>query len=75
MESATFRQWLAEQGCSFEQHKRGKGRGHAAVTVRRGELSSELPLIGSNKQLDHDTIERVRRELGLENVAVPGYPH
>lgn len=45
MESATFRRWLSEHGCTFEPGKdMVKTEGHAYVTVRRGG-----PPVGSSK--------------------------
>ena len=47
MESATFRNWLAERGCRFdyrEHHERGEG--HVMVTVHREERTSQAPLGG-----------------------------
>ena len=36
MESATFRKWLAERGCRFDQHEHEKrGEGQVIVTVHR----------------------------------------
>jgi hypothetical protein len=43
MENATFRKWLAEHGCRFDQHereKRGEGRG------RNAEVPLRIPLSG-----------------------------
>lgn len=74
MESATFRKWLAEHGCTFEKHQHAKGGGIASVTVRRGRRRSVLPLAGSRKRLDPEVIERIREDLGLTRVALPGRP-
>lgn len=74
MESATFRQWLAQHGCSFEQHEEKRHGGHAMVTVRRGSRRSALPLIGTKKRLDPAVIAQVRKDLGLEDVELPGRP-
>ena len=70
MESGTLRKWLAEHGCRFEQHERGEG-GHAVITVRRGSLRSELPLVGTRKRLDPEVVARIRRELDLMDVPLP----
>ena len=53
MESATFRRWLSERGCSFDAGKDTvRTQGHAYVTVRLGDRSAVLPDIetasGSN---------------------------
>lgn len=74
MESETFRKWLTQHGCTFEQHERGHGKGHAIVAIRRGDRHSEMPLVGSKKAIPHDVVERVRADLGLEHVELPGYP-
>ena len=66
MESATLRKWLAEQGCSFEQHERAKGgEGLPSVTVRRGVRRATLPLVGSRKRIDPKTVEKICRDLGI----------
>lgn len=73
MQSATFRTWLAERGCSFEQHERAKGGlGHASVTVRRGQRSAVLPLVGSHQRLDAAVVSQVVRDLGLDPAELPG---
>ena len=44
MESATFRNWLAERWCRFdyrEHHERGEG--HVMVTVHREGRASQAP--------------------------------
>jgi hypothetical protein len=73
MESATFRKWLAEQGCRFdrqEHHKRGEG--HVMVTVHREGRTSQAPLGGSGKDLDPRDLRRVCEELGLDWSELPG---
>ena len=50
MESATFRKWLAEQGCRFDRHEhQERGEGHVMVTVHREGRTSQAPLGGSRK--------------------------
>ena len=45
MESATFRKWLAEQGCRFDHHEHEqRGKGHVVVTVHREGRTSQAPL-------------------------------
>jgi mRNA interferase HicA len=58
--SAQFKKWLASQGCSFSA---GKG-GH--LKVRRNNLSSVLPMHGSNKELGKGLVERIKKDLGLK---------
>ena len=53
MESATFRKWLAERGCAFDQHATGQGtHGTASVTAHREGRKAVIPLVGSRKRLD-----------------------
>jgi hypothetical protein len=70
MQSATFREWLADRGCHFEQHERGEG--HVVVTVRRGNRSAEMPLIGTHKSLDWETVKDICNALGLDWQELPG---
>ena len=43
MESATFRKWLAERGCRFDQHEHEKrGEGQVIVTVHRDGRKAEI---------------------------------
>lgn len=60
MTSAQFKKWLASQGCSFSS---GKG-GH--LKVRRDDLTSVLPMHGSNKELGKGLVARIRKDLGLK---------
>lgn len=42
MESATFRNWLAEQGCRFDRHEhQQRHEGHVMVTVHRDDRKTE----------------------------------
>lgn len=73
MESATFRNWLAEHGCRFdyrEHHERGEGP--VMVTVHREGRTSQAPLGGSRKDLDPRDLRRVCDELGLDWSQLPG---
>jgi hypothetical protein len=72
MESATFRKWLAEQGCRFDQHKREKGGGHNMVTVHREGRKTEVPLGGTHKALDSRIVRQACEELGLDWSQLPG---
>ena len=67
MESATFRKWLAERGCRFDQHEHEKrGEGQVIVTVHREGRKAEVPLGGSHQILDARVVRQACEELGLE---------
>ncbi len=73
MESATLRKWLARRGCRFydaEPHT-GRRRGIAKLTVHRGGRTAVLPLIGSKKRLDPQTIKQIVDDLGLKFSELP----
>ena len=73
MESATFRKWLAEQGCRFDSHEhQERGEGHVMVTVHREGQTSQAPLGGSRKDLDPRDVRRICEELGLDESELPG---
>jgi len=73
MESATFRRWLSERGCSFDAGKDTvRTQGHAYVTVRLGDRRAVLPDIGSNKRLDPRVVRKIVDELGLDWNELPG---
>lgn len=73
MESATFRKWLAEQGCRFDRHGHGeRGEGHVMVTVHREGRKAEVPLGGSQRILDPRVTRRACEELGLDWSQLPG---
>lgn len=73
MQSATFRKWLAEQGCRFDhQEHEERGEGHVVVTVHREGRTSQAPLGGSRKDLDPRDVRRVCEELGLNWSELPG---
>lgn len=73
MQPETFRKWLAERGCTFEEHARSKGgQGHASVTVRREGRRSELPLVGTREDLDPRDVRRIVDELELDWSELPG---
>jgi hypothetical protein len=73
MQGATFREWLAEQGCHFDQyvhHKRHEG--HVVVTVHREGRQTQIRLEGSHKDLDPREVRRACEELGLDWSQLPG---
>ena len=73
MESATFRRWLSERGCSFDAGKDTvRTRGHAYVTVRLGGRSAVLSDIGSRKRLDPRVVRKIVDELGPDWNELPG---
>ncbi|WP_212525575.1 hypothetical protein [Actibacterium sp. MT2.3-13A] len=74
MRSDTFRKWLAERGCVFEQTERGgkKGHGFADVIVRLGGRRTELHVMGTTQDLDPREVKRVVEELGLDWNDLPG---
>jgi mRNA interferase HicA len=73
VESATFRNWLAERGCRFDHHEHhDRVEGHVMVTVHREGRTSQAPLGGSRKDLDPRDARRVCEELGLDWSDLPG---
>jgi mRNA interferase HicA len=72
MESATFRKWLAERGCRFDQHEEKRGDGQVIVTVHREGRKAEVPLGGSRQILDQRVVRRACEELGLDWSELPG---
>lgn len=73
MTPETFRQWLAERGCSFEQHPRQASGGAVVVTVRREGRRAVLPEAASpNKDMDPETARRIVEELELDWTDLPG---
>jgi hypothetical protein len=73
MQSATFRKWLAERGCRFDQHEHNqRGEGQVVVTVHREGRTSKAALGGSHKDLDPRDVRRVCEELGLDGSDLPG---
>ena len=73
MESATFRKWLAEQGCRFDklEHKH-RHEGPVLVTVHREGRKAEVPLGGSHKILDARIVRQACDDLGLDWSQLPG---
>jgi hypothetical protein len=73
VESASFRKWLAEQGCRFDRHEHHRrGQGQVMVTVHREGRTTEVPLGGSRRILDARVVRRACEELGLEWSQLPG---
>jgi hypothetical protein len=67
MQSATFRKWLAEHGCRFDQHEHERrGEGAVLVTVHREGRKSQVALGGSRQDLDPRDARRACEELGLD---------
>ena len=74
MRSDTFREWLAERGCVFEQTKRSgkKAHGFPDVIVKLGDRKTELHVKGASQDLDPREVRRVVDELGLNWDDLPG---
>jgi hypothetical protein len=74
MESATLRKWLARRDCVFYDSTphTDTRRGIAKVTVHRGGRTAVLPLIGSKKRLDPQTVRQIVEALGLKFSDLPG---
>ena len=73
MESSTFRKWLAERGCRFDQYEHDQRHaGHVTVTVHREGRKSVVPLGGSRQDLDPRDVRRACEELGLDWTQLPG---
>ena len=73
MNSATFKNWLVEQGCRIDggQHPVGH-EGHVKVTAHREGRTSEIPLPGTHQDIDPRIVQRVCVELGLDASQLPG---
>ena len=72
MQSATFRKWLAERGCRFDQPEHERGEGQVMVTVHREGRTSQAPLSSSHQDIDPRDAHRVCEELGLDWKELPG---
>jgi len=73
MDSATFREWLAERGCHFDQFEHGeRGHGHAVVTVHREGRKAALPLGGAHLALDEEMVRQICQDLDLDWRELPG---
>jgi mRNA interferase HicA len=62
MRAAELKKWLAQRGCTFEQHKGGSGH----LTVRRGGRTSQLPMHGHGKELGTGLVDKIKKDLGLK---------
>lgn len=62
MNAKELKRWLASHGCVFENHKGGSGH----LTVRLGDLTSQLPMHGSAKELGRGLVEKIKKDLGLK---------
>lgn len=72
MESAIFRQWLADRGCRFDIHEGKRGVGQRIVTVHREGHTAEVPLGRPRQHLDPRVVRRACEELGLDWSKLPG---
>lgn len=72
MNPDTFRTWLRERGCSFEEHAHDRGGGHASVTVRREGRRAELPRSATRNDLDPAEVRRIVEALDLDPAELPG---
>jgi hypothetical protein len=72
MESTTFRKWLADRGCRFDQHEHRRHDGPVMVTVHREGKKSEVPLGGPRQSLDPRIVRQACEELGLDWTQLPG---
>jgi len=72
MENATFRKWLADQGCHFDTQREKRGEGHGTVTIHREGRTAELPLVGERHNLDPRSIRQVCEALGIDWSNLPG---
>jgi hypothetical protein len=73
MESATFRKWLAEHGCRFDEHQHERhGEGQVMVTVHREGRKTDVPLGGSRQSLDPRMVRQACEDLGLDWSRLPG---
>jgi predicted PhzF superfamily epimerase YddE/YHI9 len=73
MESATFHKWLAERGCTFDQHAAAqRTHGIASVTVHREGRKALIPLVGPRKRLDPRKVKEIVESLGLDPSDLPG---
>jgi mRNA interferase HicA len=62
MNSAELKRYLAKNGCVFETHKGGSGH----LTVRKGNLTSQLPQHGANKELGKGLVNKILKDLELK---------
>ena len=62
MNANELKRWLAERGCTFEAHRGGSGH----LTVRRGALTSQLPMHGARRELGTGLVNKIKKDLGLK---------
>ncbi|MDI3471045.1 MAG: hypothetical protein OJF62_003108 [Pseudolabrys sp.] len=62
MRAAELKKWLAQRGCTFEQHKGGSGH----LTVRRDGRTSQLPMHGQGKELGTGLVNKIKKDLRLK---------
>lgn len=62
MNANELKRWLADRGCTFHTHRGGSGH----LTVRRGELTSQLPMHGARKELGTGLVNKIKKDLGLK---------
>lgn len=72
MNPQTFRHWLAERGCTFEETEHERGKGVAEIVVRRGPKRAVMPLSASRKDLPEESVRAIVDELGLPYHELPG---
>jgi hypothetical protein len=72
MRADTFKQWLEEQGCRFDEHSHDRGQGHAGAVAKFEGKKSVLPLTGTHQDLDAEDVRRVVEDLGLDMTKLPG---
>lgn len=73
MTPQTFRSWLSDRGCTFEETERKRGEGVASVVVRREGRRSEMPYSSStNIDLQEEDVRRIVNELDLPFEELPG---
>lgn len=62
MNAQELKKWLAARGCSFETHRGGSSH----LTVRLGDLTSQLPMHGSRKELGTGLVNKILKDLELK---------
>lgn len=72
MDSATFRGWLAERGCRFDNEREERGHGSGMVTVHREGRTAQLPLLGSHKPVAEEVAREICAALALDWAELPG---
>lgn len=62
MTARELRKWLRKRECTFHTHKGGSGH----LTVRRGKLTSQLPMHGGGRDLGRGLVAKIKKDLGLD---------